>query len=93
MALNKFCFLSSFDVSKFFSGTPDTTTKNKKNKKTYCFPYMACLKVTYRPHKEINTINQMFLLYWAPLKSYFNNNLPQPLWQVIWIKRRTGLYL
>ena len=34
MTLNKFCFLSSFDVSKFFSGTPDTTTKNKKNKKT-----------------------------------------------------------
>ena len=66
MVLNKFCSLSSFDVSKFFSGTPDTTTKNKKNKKnkkTYRFPYMACLQVTYLPHKEINTINQMFLLY------------------------------
>ena len=43
MALNKFCFLSSFDVTKFFSGTPDTTTKNK-NKKNLLFPLHGMLK-------------------------------------------------
>lgn len=48
MALNKFCFLSSFDVSKFFSGTPDTTTKNKKKQKNLLFPLHGMLK-SYLP--------------------------------------------